>query len=300
MGEALAEYYGLENEVVILTRQEKPHSQYARYVKWDGEHLTSWYRELDKADLLINLAGKSVNCRYNERNKAEIFSSRVNSTRVLGEAIKRLPHPPALWINAASATIYRHAEDRPMDERNGDIGTGFSVEVCKLWEKTFYEQETPQTRKVALRTAIVLGPKGGALMPMLNLVKFALGGRQGSGHQMFSWVHIEDFCRLAKWLYETPEAQGTYNCSAPQPVTNETFMRTLRQAAGHRIGLPAPEWLLRMGAVMIGTEIELIIKSRWVIPARLVQEGFRFRHAQLRPALEDILSELPRRRYHLF
>ncbi|MCK7557658.1 TIGR01777 family oxidoreductase [Chitinophaga sedimenti] len=299
IGEALVHFFGTDNEVVVLSRSGSRKLP-ARYVTWNGETLSGWEQELDGADLLINLAGKSVNCRYTESNKAAIFASRVNSTTILGEAVKHAANPPKLWINTASATIYRHAEDRPQDEFTGEMHNDFSVQVCKLWEKTFFEQDTPGTRKVALRTAITLGPNGGVMAPFLNLVKFGLGGRQGKGSQMFSWVHVEDFCRLTNWLFETETAQGVYNCAAPQPVTNETFMRTLRQVAGHKIGLPAPEWLLRMGAVLIGTEIELIIKSRWVVPARLQQEGFRFRYAQLAPALEAIVNELPRRRYHLF
>lgn len=296
----MVNYFGEDNNVVVLSRHPEKKNLPATYEYWNGKTFTGWERLVDGADLLVNLAGKSVNCRYNERNKAEIFASRVNSTRILGEAVKQAAHPPALWINAASATIYRHAEDRPMDEWTGETGNDFSVQVCKLWEKTFEEITTPHTRKVVLRTAITLGANGGALAPFLNLVKFALGGRQGTGQQMFSWVHVEDFCRLTEWLYEHGHATGIYNCSAPQPVTNETFMRTLRQVTGHKTGLPAPEWMLRIGAALIGTEIELIVKSRWVVPARLQQEGFRFNYAQLETALENIISEVPRRRYHLF
>ncbi|WP_295120392.1 TIGR01777 family oxidoreductase [uncultured Chitinophaga sp.] len=300
IGEALVKYYAAENEVTVLTRNPAAGKPPAKYVYWNGETFGGWEQLIDGADLLINLAGKSVNCRYTEANKARIMASRVNSTKILGEAVKQAANPPALWINTASATIYRHAEDRPMDELTGEIQDDFSVQVCKQWEQAFNAADTPRTRKAILRTAITLGAHGGAMEPLLNMAKYALGGRQASGQQMFSWVHIEDFCRLTEWLFEHENASGIYNCSAPQPVTNETFMHTLRNVTGNKIGLPAPKWLLRIGATLIGTEIELLVKSRWVVPTRLMQEGFRFYYPQLEPALEEIVHELPRRRYHLF
>ncbi len=297
IGNAMARRWAADNDVVILTRgvgrQNNAYSTAAlptnvRALQWDGATLGEWATVLDGADLLINLAGKSVNCRYTARNKAEILSSRVEATNVLHDAVARAARPPKLWINSSSATIYRHAEDRPQDETTGDIGTGFSVEVCQAWEAAFFEKRL--TRQVALRTAIVLG-QGGVLVPYTRLARFGLGGRQGSGRQMFSWIHIEDLCRIVEWAWETGGAQGVYNAAAPAPVTNAAFMTAVRCAVGAPFGLPAPKPLLKLGAALIGTETELLLKSRWVIPARLVSEGFAFHFGDVRAALTDLLEK---------
>jgi uncharacterized protein (TIGR01777 family) len=188
-----------------------------------------------------------------------------------------------------------------MDEFNGEIQDDFSVQVCKKWEAAFHEANVPGVRKAILRIAVTLGATSGGVMdPYLNLTKFGLGGYQGSGHQRFSWVHITDVARMIAWLYDNPSLSGTFNCSAPHPVTNREFMRTLRKAAGHLFGLPAPAWMLKLGACLIGTETELLLKSRWVLPTRATQAGFEFQYPYLKPAFEEIIHNLPRRRYHLF
>lgn len=294
IGEGLIEHFSPHNRLFILTRAPQPDRPNVTYLRWDGARLGDWASCIEGADLLINLTGKSVNCRYTEANKAVIFSSRINSTRVLGEAVQQAKNPPALWINAASATIYRHAEDRPMDEFTGEIENDFSVQVCKRWEESFNDINLPATRKVVMRIAVTLGKQGGVMTPYLNLVKFGLGGHQGNGRQMFSWVHIDDVSGMMEWLYEHPECSGTYNCAAPNPVTNKVFMQTLRQATGHAFGLPAPAFLLKIGALMIGTETELLLKSRWVLPTRITQAGFTFRYPQLKAAFEEIAQALPR------
>jgi uncharacterized protein (TIGR01777 family) len=313
IGQEMTKYFGKENNVIILSRQtenaKNNRNHYdsiakddllnIKFVKWDGVNIGEWSKELDGADLIINLAGKTVNCRYTEKNKKEIFDSRINATKVLGESIRQCSSPPKLWINASSATIYRHAIDKPQDEYSGELHDGFSVQVCKLWEKTFYEQATPDTRKVALRMAITLGP-GGVLIPYFNLLKFALGGKQGSGKQMYSWVHIEDTCRMIEWVNDHMNISGTYNCSSPFPVTNKVFMSTLRKVTGKKIGVPAFEWMLKMGAAIIGTETELILKSRWVIPTKILESGFRFKYPILEDALNEIINKVPRKQYHLF
>lgn len=313
IGQALSNWFGADNEIVVLTRQLPDAKTNAfglknikaaiqdkiRYVKWDGKHQGDWAKELNGADLVVNLAGKTVNCRYTEKNKREIFDSRTDATKAIGLAIAQAVHPPKLWINAASATIYPNATDEPRDESFTDFHDDFSVQVCQLWEKTFYEQRTPFTRKIALRMAITLGA-GGVMIPYFNLLKFALGGQQGNGKQMYSWVHIDDTCRMIEWLYEHEELEGTFNCSSPGAISNRIFMQTLRKETGHRIGLPAPAWLLKIGAMLIGTETELILKSRWVFPARILQTGFQFSFPQLEGAISDIISKTPRKRYHLF
>jgi uncharacterized protein (TIGR01777 family) len=244
---------------------------------------------LEDADLLINLAGKSVNCRYNETNKAEIFSSRTETTETLGKAILQCQNPPRLWINASTATIYHHAIDRPMTEKNGEIGTGFSVEVAQKWEKSFFDFQLQNTRQVALRMAIVLGADGGVMIPFENLVKFGLGGKQGNGKQMFSWIHVEDLFQIIQFVETESEIKGVINCSAPEPVTNEDFMRIFREVKNIPIGLPSLTWMLKIGALIIGTETELLLKSRWVLPEKLINKGFKFEFPTIESALQDIL-----------
>lgn len=303
IGQALAARWGKENRIVLLGRQgshgwnnsygSQPLTAAAgyhlTYWRWDGEHVEKhWADAIDGSDLVINLAGRSVNCRYNRRNRQEILDSRVNATKAIGQAIRNATQPPKLWINAASATIYRHAQDRPQDEYTGEFGNDFSVGVCKCWEGTFFAQRTPFTRKIALRTAITLG-HGGVLVPYRRLVRCGLGGRQGSGRQMYSWVHIEDLGRAIEWFFDHPELEGAYNIVAPGTVTNARFMSAVRGSMGCRFGLPAPAWLLKLGASLIGTETELLLKSRWVLPAKLEATGFRFQYPRIEEALSDLL-----------
>ena len=313
IGQEIAKYFVKENEIVILTREirnEKNNRNYystltqndlsrIRFVKWDGRTPGEWTKELNNADIVINLAGKTVNCKYNSKNKKEIIDSRINATKVIGQTIQNCSNPPTLWINASSATIYRHAEDRPQDEYTGELHDDFSVRVCKIWEKTFYEQVIPRTRKIALRMAITFGP-GGILIPYFNLLKFGLGGQQGNGRQMFSWIHIEDTCRIIEWLFDHTEMNGTYNCAAPNPVPNKKFIKALRTATGCNIGLPAFTWMLKAGAVLIGTETELILKSRWVTPTKILESGFQFKFPEINEALEDIIKQVPKKQYRLF
>jgi uncharacterized protein (TIGR01777 family) len=327
IGQALAEVWGKDNAVIILSRRSvadpdgpsdlkseagrrevagRNNSYDGRlltagdgynigYCRWDGRHVERhWAGELEGADLVINLAGRSVNCRYTARNRQDISDSRADATRVIGQAIREAVVPPKLWVNGGSATIYRHAEDRPQDEYTGEMADDFSVRVCKRWERTFEEQRSPFTRKIALRLAITLG-RDGPMVPYLNLVKFGLGGPQGSGRQMFSWVHIDDVARAMEWFVDHPELEGTYNLSSPSPVTNRVFMSTLRHVAGRRIGLGAPALLLRLGTWLLGTETELLLKSRWVVPTKLLATGFRFRFEQLEEAFQTIVVDQKKR-----
>jgi uncharacterized protein (TIGR01777 family) len=313
IGEELIRYFGKENEVCILTRNlpgaannrnryyslKEEETIRTRWVQWDGKTIGEWANELDGADLLINLSGKTVNCRYTAKNRAEILSSRIDPVNALGKAIASCKQPPTCWINASSATIYRDARDRAQDEYNGDIISDFSVDVCTQWEKALYDQSTPLTRKIALRMAVTLGA-GGVMIPYFNLLKFGLGGHQGDGGQQYSWIHIRDTCRIIEWIFENEELEGSYNASSPFPVTNSVFMKTLRKVTGYKTGLPAFTWMLKMGAFMIGTETELVLKSRWVVPTRILETGFVFCYPFLEEAMGEVVGKVPRRQYRLW
>ena len=290
LGKVLTKYYSDKAaEIVILSRHEKLQERNVRTVLWDGRTAERWTAELVNADILINLCGKNVNCRYTENNKAEIFSSRLEPTEILGEVIHDLYEPPKLWINLSSATIYRHAEDRPQDEETGEHGEGFSVDVCEAWEYAFNKYDTPKTRKIALRMGIVLGSSDSVFPRLLNLVKLGMGGKQGNGRQYVSWVHELDAARCTEWFADHTKLEGIFNCTAPEPVKNEDLMRTIRRATDCPLGLPAPKWLLKIGSVLIRTETELILKSRWVLPTRLLESGFRFAFPNAEDAVKDIM-----------
>jgi uncharacterized protein len=290
LGTVLAHYFKpLAKDIVIFSRKARMPDEHVRTVVWNGKDKGDWVHELDGAELLVNLSGKNVNCRYTEKNKREIIHSRVATTNVLGSVIKDLAFPPRVWINITSATVYRHAEDHGQDEENGQIGYGFSVDVCKKWEAAFDSFVLPATRKIKLRTAIVLGRGDGVFPRLLNLVKFGFGGKQGNGKQMMSWIHEQDVARIIEWLIEH-NLEGVINCSAPEPIRNDEMMRCIRRAYGIPFGLPTPRWLLETGALLIGTESELILKSRWVLPARLQQEGYDFLFCDANHAIHDLLS----------
>jgi uncharacterized protein (TIGR01777 family) len=247
---------------------------------------------LDGADVLINLAGKSVNCRYTEKNKATIFSSRLLTTAELGVAVQAVQHPPAVWMNASTATIYRHADDHPQTDETGEIGSGFSVNVAAAWEREFFAHPRNGVRQVALRMAIVLGD-GSALTPLLMLARFGfggpqLGGKTKGGRQRFSWVHIDDVYRAIRFLEGDASIEGPVNVTSPNPVDNRELMSTIRRVLGIRFGVPLFAWMLELGAFSIRTETELLLKSRWVVPSRLLAAGFRFEHPRLEQAIRDI------------
>ena len=341
IGQALIDRWSSSNKLVILTRAKKnadnnayqsnrkilPGNKNIQFVHWDARSVDKrWLCEMENADLLINLSGKSVNCRYQIKQKQQVYYSRIHSTEALGNAIQQLKNPPKLWINASSATIYKHSIEKANDEQSGEISlakkdnmpwnfidalrteknkllarrlhqtgdeladpeTDFSVKVVKDWEQVFFSQSTPGTRKVALRTAITLG-NGGVMVPYLNLCKAGLGGRHGSGKQMFSWVHINDFAGMIEWLFEN-NSEGVYNCVSPNAVSNKEFMKTLCNAIDRKFAIPSPAWLLELGAFIIGTETELMLKSRWVIPARALNEGFKFQYPYLENAIADIVE----------
>jgi uncharacterized protein (TIGR01777 family) len=269
-----------------------------RTVRWDAETLGDWASEMDGADVVINLAGRSVNCRYGPENRRQIMDSRVLSTRVVGEAIARAKSPPGVWLQASTATIYCHRHDAANDEATGILGGGepgapdtwrFSIAVATAWERALQEAVTPRTRKVAMRSAIIMSPeRGGIFDTLLGLVRRGLGGTSGDGRQYMSWVHHADFVRAVRWLIAHPEVDGAVNIASPNPLPNAEFMRALREAWGTRVGLPAARWMLEVGALLMRTETELVLKSRRVVPGRLLAAGFAFEHPEWQQAARDL------------
>lgn len=279
----LTRYFADHGWVVVgLARHSNGMDPQCRYVHWDGKWLGDWLSEVDGCDVLINLTGRTVNCRYNVENKRQIIDSRVDSTRVLGKAINACAHPPSLWLNASTATIYRDSLDRAQDE-TGEAGEGFSVEVAKAWEDAFFSAVVPETvRKVALRTSMVLADEPGTVYRYLyNLAKYGLGGKIGDGKQMVSWIHIDDVCRITDWLIAHEHIEGAINMTAPEPLSNAEVMRRFRKFVGMPIGLPATRWMAEIGAFFLRTETELILKSRWVVPTRLLENGYVFKYPEL-------------------
>lgn len=292
LGNYLANFYSKKGyKVTILSRSFRPSKGNVFYVKWNGETLEeAWTSTFEDATAVINLAGRSVDCRYTKFNKKQILESRTHSTKVIGEAIANCQNPPKVWLNSSTATIYRYSEDKEMTESTGELGDNFSVNVAKAWEATFQSMETPKTQKVAMRVSIVLGKNGGAMTPILNLTKFGLGGKQGSGQQFISWIHIDDFARATDWLIQNKKT-GIINVVSPKPVRNQDFMELLRKVYGIPFGLPAAKWMIEIGAFFMRTESELVLKSRQVVPERLLKEGFQFNYTTLKAAFEEIVSK---------
>lgn len=292
LGLQLARHFGAKGwTVYILSRQEKKSEGNIHFLHWDGKTLGAWAKEIDGADAMVNMAGRTVNCRYNEANKKQILDSRIDSTRILGEAVAKAVNKPKVWINSSSSTIYQDTRGTlpANDEYDGKIGTDFSMNVCKAWEKEFNAAPSDGLRKITLRTAIVIGKEpGGAMEYLINLSKLWLGGTQGGGQQFISWVHLKDFGRVVEFLIEKEHISGIINCAAPNPVTNQTFMKELRRAVGRSWGLPMPKFLLELGAIFLRTQTELVLKSRKAVSKRLEEEGFEFEYASIQTAFEDI------------
>ncbi|HTS30994.1 MAG TPA: TIGR01777 family oxidoreductase [Bryobacteraceae bacterium] len=299
VGQMLARHFHAHGHLVtVLSRAVSPAPW--RVLQWDGLTRGEWTEDLDGSDVCINLAGRSVNCRYTEENRRAIFDSRLFPTLLLNEVIGALPHPPRIWLNASTATIYRHALDRPMDEATGEIGGGepgvpetwgFSIQVARRWEEAFFSIAAPRTRKVALRSAITLSPdRGGIFDVLLGLVRRGLGGTNASGGQYVSWVHDADFLSALDWLISRDDFSGVVNVSSPNPLPNRDFMRALREAWGTRIGLPASAWMLEIAAWLMGTETELVLKSRRVVPGRLLDGGFQFQFPDWPAAAKDLVA----------
>lgn len=272
------------HEVVVLSRRPTPAAW--KVLAWDAASIGDWWVELDGADVVVNLTGRSVNCRYSARNRREILETRANSTRAVGNAIRQCRRPPPVWLQASTATIYAHRYDAANDDTTGIIGGNeadapdtwrFSIDVAKAWEAAANEIDTPATRKILLRSAMTMSPdRGGVFDTLLGLVRRGLGGRAGDGRQWVSWVHERDFVRALDFLIERDDLCGPVNIAAPLPLPNAEFMRTLREAWGVRFGLPASRWMLEVGAWAMRTETELVLKSRRVVPGRLLASGFTF------------------------
>ncbi|MBP6343665.1 MAG: TIGR01777 family oxidoreductase [Candidatus Omnitrophica bacterium] len=295
LGHMLAQYFKEKGYDIVVLSRRRVSLEHARVVHWDGESLGEWAGELENATALINLTGRSVNCRYDERNRKEILDSRVHSTKILGEAVNRCVYPPRVWLNSSTATIYKHSYDQANDEKNGIIGgtkeakDEFSVQVAQAWESAFQKIVTLSTRKIILRMAMVMGNEQGGVYEVLSrLTRFGLGGKMGHGRQYVSWIHSADLCAAMEWLINNPKAEGIYNICSPNPVPNQKMMEQFRKSLGVSIGLPATFWMLEIGTFLMQTESELVIKSRNVVPSRLISEGFKFKY----PEFENALAEL--------
>lgn len=298
VGTILARHFHASgDDVVVLSRNARQAAW--RVVDWDGVTVGAWRDEIDGADVVVNLAGRSVNCRYHTANRRAIYYSRVDATRAVGRAIAECRRPPAVWLQMSTATIYSHRYDTPQDESSGILGGcepnapstwRFSIDVAKAWEQAAEEFSTPGTRRVLMRSAMVLSPdRGGVFDTLRRLVRLRLGGAAGDGRQYISWIHEFDFVRAVEWLIDR-DLSGIVNVAAPGPLPNVEFMRALRHADGVRLGLPATEWMIEIGAWLLRTESELILKSRRVVPGRLLHDGFEFGYPNWPAAVAELCS----------
>jgi uncharacterized protein (TIGR01777 family) len=297
-------FHSAGHDVVVLSRSPKVAPW--RVVAWDTRTLAHWAKELDSADVVINLAGRSVDCRYTPANRESIRTSRLESTRVVGEAIALASNPPRVWLQASTATIYAHRYDAANDENTGVLGGSepdspdtwrFSIDVARSWEGVLNEANTPRTRKVLMRSAMTMSPDhGGIFDVLLRLVRFGLGGRIGDGRQFVSWIHEQDFVSAVQWLIDHEELSGPVNLASPNPLTYSEFMRTLRFAMRMPAGLPATRWMVEIGTFLLRTESELVLKSRRVIPTRLLNSGFRFQYPTWPEAAKDLCAQWEFRR----
>jgi uncharacterized protein (TIGR01777 family) len=299
VGQILARHFHARGHMVtVLSRSPRPAPW--RVVSWDGATPGGWISELEQSDVCINLAGRSVNCRYTPANRSIIYESRIQSTRLLNQVLSSLNRAPRLWVNASTATIYRHTLDRAMSEAEGELGGNepgapdtwnFSIDVAKGWEEAFFSTPTPLTRKIAMRSAITLSPdRGGVFDVLLGLVRHGLGGTQGPGTQFVSWIHEADFVRAIDLLIAQEGFSGVVNLASPNPLPNRDFMRALRDAWGIRFGLPNPEWIIEIGTWLMRTESELVLKSRRVVPGRLLAGGFQFLFPEWPSAARELVS----------
>lgn len=281
IGNYIANRFKEESYDVLIVSRSPGH------VSWNPLELE---KAIDNSELVINLAGKSINCRNNPENRKVLLDSRIEPTILIGNAVLACANPPKLWINASATGIYKPSEVHPSTENETDLGTDFLAQLVHEWEKVFFGFQLPKTRQIALRTSVVIGKNGGALKPLVSLTKFGLGGKQASGKQKISWIHIEDYFRILLFLVEYPTLSGIINGTSPYPISNKSFMHAIRQTLHVPIGIPAPEFAIRLGARLIGTEPSLLLDSSYIVPKRLLGAGFRFTYSKLKKALSDILE----------
>ena len=308
VGRVLARHFHAKGHTVtVLSRSPRPAPWRVR--EWDGLTPGAWVAELEQSDVCINLAGRSVNCRYKPENRRAIYESRIRSTLLLNQVIASLNQPPRLWVNASTATIYRHALDRAMDEATGELGGNeagapdtwdFSIDVAKGWEEAFFSTPTPRTRKIATRSAMTFSPdRGGVFDVLSDLVRRGLGGRQGAGTQFVSWIHEVDFVRAMDLLIAREDLSGILNLASPNPVPNCDFLRALREVWGIRIGWPLSEWMIETGTFLLRTESELVLKSRRVVPGRLLAAGFEFLYPEWPAAARELVARWREREHEV-
>jgi len=277
-------------QVVILSRRKSKIENNIRYVNWDGENLSGWKEELENSFLLINLSGKTVAVRHTAKNKKEIFASRINSTKVLNQAISLCENPPKYWMNSSGATIYKTSFTKKRDEYFLETEQEFLTDVIIAWEKELFRNPNPKTQKLALRTPVVFGKSGETFEKLKLLTKLGLGGKQSNGKQMMSWIHIEDFARIIDFAIEK-NMEGIVNMACPNPITNVEMMRTFRKVNRISFGIPTPEFLLKIGAKIIGVEPDFVLKSYYVVSKRLYEDGFYFKFPTIDRALEDLIQK---------
>ncbi|MFK7755442.1 MAG: TIGR01777 family oxidoreductase [Flavobacteriales bacterium] len=292
IGETLIRKFEKSHAVIVLSRKHLMDTKHVKYVKWNGEHILADLSIFEKAEALINLCGKSVNCRYTEENKQEIYDSRIKPSMALGKLINSLTQPPKLWLSTTSSTIYKHSLTKAHTESNHEFGHGFSIDVCHKWEGAINNISTPHTRKVLLRTSIVLGKNGGAMKPLLAVTRLGLGGKQGNGQQKISWIHEGDLANLVAFLIEREDLSGEFNAASTRPETNQQFMRVLRKTWRIPFGLPTPAWMLHVAKLIIGTEPELALKSRFLLPEKAINAGFEFQYSTLQHAFKEIKDRI--------
>jgi uncharacterized protein (TIGR01777 family) len=289
------------HDVVVLTRRPTRPGE----VRWDGETPGPWTEEMDGSDVVINLAGRSVSCRYTPANLREMMDSRVRSTRVVGQAIAAAARPPRLWLQMSTATIYAHRFDAPNDERTGVVGGtepgvpgywSYSVDIARAWEAEQQAADTPHTRRVALRSAMVMSPDRGGVFDVLSwMTRLGLGGPVAGGNQYISWIHDRDFVRAVDFLVDREDLSGPVNLAAPGALPQRAFMRELRSAWGVPLGLPATRWMAEIGAWALRSDTELLLKSRRVAPGRLLDAGFTFTGPEWAKAADDLVRRTRRR-----
>lgn len=277
--------------VRILSRRPPVEAGPWEFVRWNPHVLGDWKRALEGASALVNLAGRSVDCVKNPENIDEILRSRVEATRRLGEALRNVKCPPAVWVQMSTAHIYGDSLETVCSE-DSVPGYGLAPDVGHAWEQAYQDAVLPGMRQVILRTSFVLGRHGGALPRLIGLARFGLGGRVGHGKQGISWLHEEDMNRLFLRALEIQTMQGSYLATAPSPVSQEDFMRQLRRAMRIPIGLPTLPWMVRIGApLFLRTDPELALYGRYCVSRRLPEEGFTFQYPNLAGALQSLFEE---------